>query len=460
MALSDAEKAEYANRLVAARTRMLCLNGFFGLLLMHAGFALDEKIETAATDGSKIYFCPEFMDDLSDSELDFVLLHEIMHIVLDHCRRGINYNPELFNIACDVVVNSNILYSYGGEKRKITLKKYGESMHLAPDNKEGYNYTAEQVYEMLMKQISKQKGGKSASGNNPGENENGSGQDSDSNRSNGKGKGGKGGKSKGGSDGKNENGDGNGNGDGKNGSGKRGSVSVEGDWDEHGKWGKMSEEQSDDWNAHVLSACEAIAGQKGIGALPLLAQRLYGELTKPKIDWRSILNDFVQEEICDYSFSPPDRRFSDFDVILPDFNDTDATVKNVYFFMDTSGSIDDKMLTAAYSEIVGAIEAFNGKLCGYLGFFDASVIPPVPFESVDEVKKIEAYGGGGTSFHAVFDYLLKKVPPEDISSVIILTDGYAEFPETNPLSDVPVLWAINNDKITPPWGRVCRMIEG
>ena len=41
--------------------------------------------------------------------------------------------------------------------KKITLKKYGESMHLAPGGKEGYEYTAEQVYEQLFKKAKKSK---------------------------------------------------------------------------------------------------------------------------------------------------------------------------------------------------------------------------------------------------------------------------------------------------------------
>ena len=37
----------------------------------------------------------------------------------------------------------------------ITLKEYGESMHLAPDGNEGYLYNAEEVYVALLKQMKK-----------------------------------------------------------------------------------------------------------------------------------------------------------------------------------------------------------------------------------------------------------------------------------------------------------------
>ena len=146
---------KYNKRLLLSRMRILMNNGFYGLLLMHMIFAVDEKCETAATDGYRIYFGPKFMDDLSDSEFDFVLMHEIMHAALNHCKRRSERDGEVYNVACDIVVNSNILYSNNFNNSSITLRKYGEAMHIAPTGDEGYKYTAEEVYEMLIKRFGK-----------------------------------------------------------------------------------------------------------------------------------------------------------------------------------------------------------------------------------------------------------------------------------------------------------------
>ena len=54
--ITEDKKREYVRRLILARMHLLSTHGFFGLLLMHAEFALDSEIETAATDGKKIYF--------------------------------------------------------------------------------------------------------------------------------------------------------------------------------------------------------------------------------------------------------------------------------------------------------------------------------------------------------------------------------------------------------------------
>ena len=161
-------------RLLLSRMRILMNHGFYGLLLMHMKFALDTSIETAATDGEKIIFSPSFMEDLNDQELDFVLMHEIMHVALCHCFRGLNSDQHLFNIAADIVVNSNILYSNGMDTNTITLKKYGEAMNKTPSGDDGYKYTAEEVYDMLV-----QNGKKGKKSNKSGSDESDEDDDSD-----------------------------------------------------------------------------------------------------------------------------------------------------------------------------------------------------------------------------------------------------------------------------------------
>lgn len=381
---------EYMKRLLLSRTRLLCNHGFYGLLLMHMKFALSETIDTAATDGVTTYFSPAFMDELSDRELDFVLMHEVLHIVLQHCSRYENRHRLLFNIACDIVVNSTILQSNGMDTSTITIEGYEESMHLTPDGQEGYLFTAEEVYEMLLKERSVEDYGVS--------------------------------------------------------------------WDSHDFWGEYAKDsvESDAWKHYFEDACRTIANRGGQG-LPMFAERMLQELRRPQIDWRTLINEFVQEEVCDYSFVPPDKRFSEADFLMPDYNDFDVSVKNILFMIDTSGSMSSEMITAAYSEVKGAIDQYGGKLQGWLGFFDCAVTEAKPFSDVGELLKIQAIGGGGTAFQPVFTYVAEKMQDNPPTSIIILTDGYAQFPEESVANGIPVLWVINNEEVTPPWGKVARI---
>ena len=199
-------------------------------------------------------------------------------------------------------------------------------------------------------------------------------------------------------------------------------------------------------------------GNNGCGPIPLGVQRLIEKLTEPQTDWRTVLQNFIQEEVNDYSFSPPDRRFQESMFLLPDFNEKDETVRDILFMIDTSGSMSDKAITEVYSEVKGAIDQFNGHLSGWLGFFDADVVEPKPFSSEDEFKIIRPKGGGGTSFHCIFEYVRRRLGVDfEPADIIILTDGYAPFPDEKDAMDIPVLWVINNEKVEPPWGKVTRI---
>ena len=163
----DKRTYEIIKRLQNARLNLLSKQPFYALLLLHMKFALDITCETAYTDGNRIAFNPDFMDAISDKELEFVLMHEVLHAALGHpFRRQSDYDTECYDKACDIVVNSNILYSFNMDISSITLKKFGVSMHLTPSGKEGYKFTVEEVYNELLKASGKtQKNSNLGSGN-------------------------------------------------------------------------------------------------------------------------------------------------------------------------------------------------------------------------------------------------------------------------------------------------------
>ena len=41
--------------------------------------------------------------------------------------------------------------------------------------------------------------------------------------------------------------------------------------------------------------------------------------------------------------------------------------------------------------------------------------------------------------------------------IIILTDGFAPFPQEKLAGGIPVLWLLNNEDVTPPWGKIARI---
>ena len=230
--------------------------------------------------------------------------------------------------------------------------------------------------------------------------------------------------------------------------------------------GDGNEEPSDSgelkqiWQGRAAATAKSLkdSDSKSAGDTPDFIKRMIDKLQEPKVDWKKILNNFIQERTCDYSFSPPDRRYEDTGFFLPDFNEKEFVSRDILFMVDTSGSVDDDSLAVVYSEIKGAIEQFSGKLSGILGFFDAGVKEPLPFSSVNDLLRIIPYGGGGTDFRPIFDYVRNHYYDELPACIVIFTDGFGPYPQENETLGIPVLWLLNNFEITPPFGKVTRII--
>ncbi len=521
--LSKDEIIKITQRLQSVRQGLVQKAPFYAILLFGLRFSLDDMVERVYTDGERIAFNPDFLKEISDKELEFIMLHEVSHVALGHPFRCVHdYDIEIFDEACDIVVNSNIYHYFGDDESFITIKELGVMPHKNYNGEEGYKFTVEQVYEHLFKIKGKKRDDGIISDlglfdeegfdneddletieedeveENDLDAEDSEDGDNEANKGNNAKKGGKG-NSQGkenskclSQNGTNSNQMGGGDCSSQSNSSSKGKGIVVGKgykkalqslnlsqiknsnatsvirFDDHSFW-KGEDKQNlskATWESRVLQTYETIKnaklnpnanGGKTWGNTPCFAERIYQEKTERKLDWKTLLNDFIQEDVCDYSFSPPDRRFGDSDFFLPDFNEKEESVENLLFMIDTSGSMSDAQISEVYSEIKGAIEQFNGRVKGWLGFFDAMVTEPKEFNDEQEFKAIRIQGGGGTAFLPIFHYVRDYMKDKKITSIIILTDGYAPYPEEKERMDIPVLWIINNDEATPPWGMIARI---
>lgn len=129
------------NRMQKARAKMLIKHPFFATLLMSTPAEERTDIPTAATDMSKLYYNPEFIESLDDEIVLFVLAHEVMHIALAHGMRLMKRNHRLWNIACDYAIN--LVLEDSGFKlwdQCLVDKKY-------------VGMSADEIYEKLQKQV-------------------------------------------------------------------------------------------------------------------------------------------------------------------------------------------------------------------------------------------------------------------------------------------------------------------
>ncbi len=99
---------DFANLISAALLRLRMKSPFFGTLAMFARFLPSMTIPCAATDGRDIFLNPNFLQSLPSQQQDGIILHEILHAALLHPSRLNEREPELWNIAADIVVNGTI----------------------------------------------------------------------------------------------------------------------------------------------------------------------------------------------------------------------------------------------------------------------------------------------------------------------------------------------------------------
>ena len=104
-ALEGNVKAKYSGSMMRIRQK----SAFFSVLasyLKPVQVPEDDDIQTAATDGLRLYLNPKFWLGLTDKERDFVLVHEVLHAALGHCWRVGGRQRFKWNVAADYVITS------------------------------------------------------------------------------------------------------------------------------------------------------------------------------------------------------------------------------------------------------------------------------------------------------------------------------------------------------------------
>jgi len=125
------------DQLTKAKIAILKDSIFFSTLLFSLETVVTDKVPTAATNGSELFFNQDFIDDLSKPQLIGLILHEVMHVALDSFGRKGNRDHHRWNVATDYAIN-------------ILLTD--EGYELPPDGllSDKYrNKTAESIYDSL-----------------------------------------------------------------------------------------------------------------------------------------------------------------------------------------------------------------------------------------------------------------------------------------------------------------------
>lgn len=120
---------------------------FYSTILFSLTFAWDTKIKTAGTDGTGLFINPLYFKGLSEPERIGLLVHEVMHVALNHMTRIGPRDHKLWNYAGDYVINNMLI------KSKYTLPPTDLI------NKDYNKLNTEQIYKILADDSSKNPNG-------------------------------------------------------------------------------------------------------------------------------------------------------------------------------------------------------------------------------------------------------------------------------------------------------------
>lgn len=445
--MTEQRKRKLKRQLQEARFRLHKLNEEFAEPLWEMLFVATKDVVKISTNGSCIYFDPDWLQKLGQTELDFIISHQLMHIALGHIDRPKYYTGDRFHLACDIVANS-YLETLGWKYDKLPHigKIYHETFF---PEKEGRTMTAQEAFNCvpfdpaLMRTSIKRSymidseiwwDRKSDLGEEgeivlcPADGEVEDLSD-----------------------------------DASNVGGNHFFVPKELFLSKAIGFGKdelaegKDKQSSNGWDRRAnndLQSLRSVAkGKDEVGVEEGFVERVWQRVNAGRMNWHKLLNSFIQEEVYDYSFTPPDRRMQDLEFFLPDYNVLTERPKEVLFMVDTSGSISDDTLSAVYGEICNALTQFNGGLVGVLCFFDMRVYNPVYFSDIGNLLQIKPCGGGGTNYDCIFDYVGRTMTIGAPANIVIFTDGEATFPDESAANNIPVLWLFSNKGVRPAWGK-------
>ena len=110
-------REEVHDRVIVARVGLLLRHPFFGNMATRMRVqSCDDWCPTAATDGRNLYYNTQFVNMLTNKQIEFVIAHEILHCVFDHIVRREDREPRVYNIACDYLVNNLLVRDKIGER--------------------------------------------------------------------------------------------------------------------------------------------------------------------------------------------------------------------------------------------------------------------------------------------------------------------------------------------------------
>ena len=370
---------------------------------------IDAPFKLAVENNKRILkYHPEKLGKLDPESAVTLLAHTALHTSLLHDIRGQGLNQEVYNMACDIVVN--LLLDAINKSSSSSAKKYNlNGFTVLPDFK---GDSVEVVYNKLMKKIPPSSSGGGSSQNQ-----------------------------------------------------QQGEMPLQGTGGISNALGIPDGQLgSNDIDASGQSASPeleekairqsnvALNSSNSFSTMPQELKDTLGimldKFLNARADWRELLLKYVDsasEGGMDYTKF--NRRAIYQDLFLPDV-EKQGKLRHLTCAIDVSGSISNKQAKALVNECLSIAEQYcSGEL--HIHTFNTGVVQSFELDAQNSSQELKLKVGGGTDIRPVLKKI-RKNPPEVL---IVFTDMWFEYPKEE--TPFPVIWvAIDNENAKAPFGEI------
>lgn len=392
------EKAKYNSLSFSHKLARFCVllhraYPFLGELCMRIEKYNKEEYTLAATDGVRLYLNVDELNKLPEESVNFVLLHELLHIILRHrFPKDIPFYEKMYwNIAFDLVANWMLMSMSGELKfRELPIIPVKGTFLTADD-------LSKDPSEVIAKTFVRQAIDQGILSEDP-------------------------------------------------------PLFVDIEWKSF-KYkildvssfifdildGNATGDATDDASgeAEIGNLLASCAKSAGIYGLPWCLRGLWNEIVAyKKLPWYLILKRYLEgmRENEDFDFCPPDKRTLYRDLIAPaEIMEEGGELNDALIVLDVSGSVGKDELLAQIWQVRCILTELDFK--GSIISFGSSVYQEAKLSGKQSLKEfidtLEA--GGGTQWSSVVDYVKKN--KRNARPIIVFTDGYL-FSYDEGLSDV------------------------
>jgi predicted metal-dependent peptidase len=450
------------DRVLKARAELILTRRFYGVLVSNVEPVIDRKVPTAATDGKKHYWNPEFVMSLTQAELLGVQAHESEHDARHHGTRRASREPVQWNEAGDHCINPDLIAEGFVLPKGALLNTRFAGMSadeiyrtLELDKKQPEPEPEQPADEEDGEEDQPGENADTDPGNDddtpdsdqpgdePGEEPGDGAEGEDEEPGEGAGKG------AGEAEGEGEGGEGDGTGEGGDAPGEAATGAGEGGEGEakpsfEGNFGEVLDsaaadehdvaEQDQHWEKVVR---QAVSLAKAVGQLPGHVTREIERANNPPRDWRDELREFAEQGALKIeTWNRPNRRFIGRGLVLPG-SQRDGVNKAV-FIIDTSGSCDDIALACVNDEAQALLD--DGIVNEVVVLYGDVVVTREDSYVTGEDIEFDPKGGGGTDMQPLFEHVADV--HDDATLIVCFTD--LDFYKTcGDEPHCPVLFAVH-----------------